>query len=105
LDFEKAIEDAVQTGEVKIGSNETIETLENETAELVITANNCPIEIDQQITQLAIEKEIKVIELNTSNYELGALCGRPHSVAALSIVDPGKSRILGVQEITGEINE
>ncbi|OUJ18933.1 Ribosomal protein L30E [Methanonatronarchaeum thermophilum] len=105
MDFEKAIEDAIHTGKVKIGSNETIKTLEEETAELIITANNCPKNIDIEITQLAKEKGIKIIELNTSNYELGALCGRPHSVAALSIIDPGKSRILGVQELTGEINE
>ncbi|OKY77145.1 MAG: Ribosomal protein L30E [Candidatus Methanohalarchaeum thermophilum] len=102
MDFEKAIEDVLNTGEVKIGSNETIKSLENEQAELVIVASNCPKEINEEINQKSKEAGTRVIETDYQNYELGKVCGRPHTVASLSITDAGDSGILGLKETGGQ---
>lgn len=104
MDFEKAIEDAIRTGEVKLGSKETIKSLENNESKLVVLAENCPREINMKISQKAKESGIKVIETDYTNYQLGKISGRPHSVASLSIIESGKSGILGIQRI-GETNE
>ncbi len=95
MDFEKAIENSIKTGNVKIGSEETLKAIEEEKADLVILAKNCPWEINDEISKNAKESEIKVIETDYFNDELGTICGRPHSVASLAIVDPGNSDILG----------
>lgn len=104
MDFEKAIEDAINTGEVKLGSNETVKSIEKQNSQLVILAENCPIEINQEISRKAKENEIKIIETGYTNYQLGKICGRPHSIASMSIIEPGKSGILGIQRM-GELNE
>ncbi len=104
MDFEKAIEDAIKTGEVKLGTNETKKSIEEEKSELVILAKNCPSKISEEISELAQQKGIKVIETKYNNYELGKISGRPHSVASLSILDSGRSGIVGSQAV-GELNE
>ncbi|PTD93428.1 50S ribosomal protein L30e [archaeon SCG-AAA382B04] len=104
MDFEKAIEDAIKTGKVKIGSKETIKSIENEESQLVILAKNCPRQINLEINEKAQENGIKIIETKYNNYQLGKISGRPHSIAAMSINEPGKSGILGIQRIGG-VNE
>ncbi len=92
VDVEKALRKAMKTGKVFLGSKRTIKALKNGEAKLVIVAANCPEEVRLKIQSF----EVPVIEFKGTNMELGAVCGKPFSVAALAIADAGESEILNV---------
>ncbi len=90
VDIEKALRKALKTGKVNMGSKRTIKALKNGEAKLIVMAANWPKEVKQEI-----EKHNKpIITFNGTNMELGAICGKPFSVAALAIIDAGESEIL-----------
>jgi len=93
VDIEKALRRALKTGKVYLGSKRTIKALKSGEAKLVVMASNCPTDVRQEI-----EKYGKpIVTFNGTNMELGAICGKPFSVAALAIVDAGESEILNIQ--------
>ena len=94
VEIEKALRKALKTGKVYLGSRGTIKALKNGEAKLVLIANNCPEEIKNEIKS----HETPVLEFKGTNTELGAICGKPHSVASLAIIEPGESEILNVTE-------
>ncbi len=90
VEVEKALRKAMKTGKVYLGSKRTIKALKNGEAKLVVIAKNCPEEVRLRIQEF----EVPIVEFEGTNMELGAMCGKPFSVAALAIVDAGDSEIL-----------
>ncbi len=93
VDLEKALRKALKTGKVYLGSKRTIKALKRGEAKMVIVAVNCPKEIREKIERTNKNK-VPVLVYNGTNMELGAICGKPFSVAALAIIDAGESEIL-----------
>ncbi len=93
VDLNKALRRAMRTGEVYIGSKRTIKALKEGRAKMVIVAKNCPEEVLEVIKRY----DVKTITYNGTNMELGAICGKPFSVAALAIVNEGESEILNAE--------
>lgn len=85
---------AVDTGKVILGSKETIRNLKLGKGKLVIVAKNAPDEIMEDVKYYAKLSNIPVYIYNGSSVKLGAVCGKPFTVAALLIKDPGDSPIL-----------
>ena len=94
----KAIGMAVRTGKVLLGSKSTIKAAKLGKAKLIVVAENCPAHIRADIEYYARLSGIPVVEFGGSSWDLGQVCGRPHMVAALTIKDPGLSRILELVE-------
>ncbi len=93
VDLNKALRRAMRTGEVYIGSKRTIKALKDGKAKMVIVSKNCPEEVLEVIERYGVRK----ITYNGTNMELGAICGKPFSVAALAIVNEGESEILNAE--------
>lgn len=96
VDIEKALRKALRTGKVYLGSKRTIKALKKGEAKMVIIAMNCPKEIREKIEKFN-KSNVPVLVYNGTNMELGAICGKPFSVAALAIIDPGESDILSAK--------
>ncbi|MCJ2555260.1 MAG: 50S ribosomal protein L30e [Thermoplasmata archaeon] len=79
---------AIETGQVVLGLRQVRRALQSDQARLVIRASNCPDEF------LGAPEDVPVEEFPGSNVELGAACGKPFSVSAVAVLDPGKSKIL-----------
>ncbi|MCJ2531257.1 MAG: 50S ribosomal protein L30e [Candidatus Thermoplasmatota archaeon] len=79
---------AIETGQVVLGLHQVRRALQSDQARLVIRASNCPDEF------LGTPEDVPVEEFPGSNVELGAACGKPFSVSAVAVLDPGKSKIL-----------
>jgi large subunit ribosomal protein L30e len=90
LDIKRALRNVQETGQISMGSKETIKALKKNKVKLVIVSKNCPPD------EVAALKGFKVpiYTYDGSNAELGAACGKPFSVAALAVIDGGKSDIL-----------
>ncbi len=93
VDIEKALRKAMKTGKVYLGSKRTVKALKKGEARLVVIASNCPEEIKKKIKGY----EIPVVEFKGTNMDLGAVCGKPFSVAALAVIDEGESEILNIK--------
>ena len=90
IDEVRALKTAVQTGKVAIGVKSVRYALRTKKAKLIVVATNCPEAF------LAAEGGVRVHTFAGTNAELGAACGKPFSVAALAILEPGESNILSV---------
>ncbi len=79
---------AMTSGTVVLGSRQCRKALRGGEARLIIIASNCPD------GYLRSQEDVPVREFPGTNVELGAACGKPFSVSAVAVIDPGKSAIL-----------
>lgn len=94
VNLERALRRAIKTGKVYLGSKRTIKALRNGEARMVVVASNCPEELFEKIKGF----NVPVVMFEGTNMDLGAVCGKPFSVAAIAIADAGESEILAAAE-------
>lgn len=96
MDVERGIRVAVDTGNVTLGSGKTIQALKLGKGKLVIIAENCPQEVSEDVMQYSKLSEIPVYTFQGTSVDLGSVCGKPFTVAAMMVNDPGDSTILEI---------
>jgi large subunit ribosomal protein L30e len=96
MDVERGIRVAVDTGNVTLGSSKTIQALKLGKGKLVIIAENCPKEVAEDVTQYSQLSQIPVYTFQGTSVDLGSVCGKPFTVAAMMVNDPGDSTILEI---------
>ena len=98
MDLNRAIQVAVRSGKVRMGFNEASRLLKLDKPKLVVLSENCPEDLRREIAYYCKLTNVPFIVYPGSSWDLGALCGRPHMVAILTIIDPGDSDILKIVE-------
>ncbi|MEM2995301.1 MAG: 50S ribosomal protein L30e [Candidatus Bathyarchaeia archaeon] len=98
IDLDKAIAAAVKTGKVLFGANFALQNAKTGRAKLIILAANCPKTVREDIEYYCKLSNVPIITYKGSSIDLAAVCGKPFTVAALSIREPGDSEILRVIE-------
>jgi large subunit ribosomal protein L30e len=93
VDIKRALRNVQETGAISMGTKETIKALKKNKVKLVIVSRNCP---PGELTTFKSYK-VPVYTYDGSNTELWAACGKPFSIAALAIIDGGKSDILALK--------
>ncbi|AXV37241.1 MAG: 50S ribosomal protein L30e [Methanobacteriaceae archaeon] len=96
MDVDRGIRVAVDTGNVTLGSDKSIQELKLGKGKLVIIAENSPEDIKEDVIYYSNLSDISVYKYEGTSVELGSVCGKPFSVATLIIKDPGDSNILEV---------
>jgi len=94
VDVSKEIRRAVDTGKVLFGWRETEKTVLGGSAKLVIVSSDLPAEDKEVLLAKALVAGIPVYAFTGSAVELGSLCGKPHTVRAMAVLDEGKSKVL-----------
>ncbi len=94
VNLDHALSIAVKTGKVLFGANSTIRNVMTGKVRLAVIASNCPDEIRKRIEKACRLSNIPMIVSKRNNVELGRICGKPFSISALAIRDPGDSDIL-----------
>ncbi|CAB4069850.1 RP-L30e [Lepeophtheirus salmonis] len=84
----------MKSGTYFLGYKQTIKTLRQGKAKLVIIANNTPPLRKSQIEYIAMLAKTGVHHYSGNNIELGTACGKYFRVCTLSITDPGDSDII-----------
>lgn len=98
MDITTAIKRILKTGKVEYGSKKAIENILNGKARAIITAENCPKEIKQDIKTYTKQANIPLIEYKGTALELGEICGKPFLVANITIINEGDVDIKKLQE-------
>lgn len=94
MDVDRGIRVAVDTGDVTLGSEKSIQSLKLGNGQLVVVAANAPKEIIEDVEYYANLSEIPFYVYDGSSVDLGSVCGKPFTVATLIVNDPGDSTIL-----------
>jgi large subunit ribosomal protein L30e len=107
IDINKAIASAAKTGKISFGAGAAQQNAQNGRAKLIILANNCPKEFRERIEYSCRLSNVPLMTYEGSALDLAAVCGKPFSITALSIREPGDSEILKVMEPaeSEEVNE
>ena len=90
INVDKSLIKAVKTGKVILGANRTIDAAADGSAKMVVLASNCPEEIKKKVQAT----NIPVLKYEGTSVELGPVCGKPFTIAAMAILDAGESDIL-----------
>lgn len=92
INVDKSLIKAVKTGTVIIGSNLTIDAAVDGRAKMVVLASNCPENVKKKLQTT----NVPILEYGGTSVELGPVCGKPFTIAAMAILDAGESDILAV---------
>ena len=93
MDLNKALRLAIDTGSVHLGSRQSSRNADSGNAKLIILASNCP----EETTGLVKGGKTPVHSFSGNNSALGAACGKPFPVSAVTILDEGKSDVLSLK--------
>lgn len=93
-ELEKAISMAVSTGKVKLGYNAVIKSVLSGKVKVTIISDNLPLDSKDILLRNCELSQIPIIQYEKTSFDLGAVCGRPHMVSTIAILDPGNSKIL-----------
>ncbi|HVM44965.1 MAG TPA: 50S ribosomal protein L30e [Candidatus Thermoplasmatota archaeon] len=94
MDVNRALRNAAATGKVTLGLNETLKDITAKKAKLVVVAQNAPKDALAQVQAAAQQAKVPLYTYQGKNTELGPACGKPYSVAVLSVADAGDSDVL-----------
>ena len=104
IDVDKAIAAAVKTGKVSFGASSAVQSAQTGRAKLIILAANAPKNVRGDVEYYSKLSKVPLIIYKGSSLDLVATCGKPFTVSALSIREPGDSEILKLTE-TAETDE
>lgn len=93
MDAETAIRLAVKSGKTILGARRTLHMLRTGSPRVVVLAANAPIQIADEVSTLAQAHSVPIHKYQSNSWDLGQLCGRPHMVAALAVLDPGDADV------------
>lgn len=94
MDLAHALKVALQTGTVKVGVHEAMESAQAKKARLLIVATSCP---EKKLTGERKFEKIPIYHYEGTAVELGAACGKPFPISALAVIDPGSSALLTLE--------
>ena len=104
IDVDKAIAAAVKTGKVSFGASSAVQSAQTGRAKLIILAANAPKNVRGDVEYYSKLSKVPLIIYKGSSLDLAATCGKPFTVSALSIREPGDSEVLKLTE-TAELEE
>jgi large subunit ribosomal protein L30e len=96
-DLENNIRLAVDSGKVALGINKVANTIESNVAKLVVVASKGKGGSVEDIKHLSKVANVRLLTYDGTSMELGTVCGKPYSVSALAVIEPGNSKILDTQ--------
>ncbi len=93
-DLNRDLRLAVDTGKVIIGTREVGKAISENNAKLVIIASAGKKDDVDDISHMCGVSGIKAIKFDGGSMNLGTVCGKPYSINAVAILEPGNSNIL-----------
>jgi len=92
--FNARLKLVIKSGKYVLGLQQTLVSLRNGSAKLIIIANNCPSLMRAQVEYYAHLAGVSVHHYKGNNIELGTACGRYFRICVVSVTDAGDSDII-----------
>ncbi|XP_036599071.1 60S ribosomal protein L30-like [Trichosurus vulpecula] len=84
----------MKSSKYMLGYKQTLKTMRQGKATLVLLANNCPALRKSETEYYAMLAKTDIHHYRGNNTELGTICGKYYRVCTLAIIDPGDSDII-----------
>ncbi len=84
----------MRSGKASLGYKQTLKTLRNGDAKLVLISSNCPPLRKSEIEYYAMLAKTTVHHYTGNNNDLGTACGKFYRCSMLSVTDVGDSDIV-----------
>lgn len=98
FDLNMNIKVAYKTGKIIYGKNQVLKYMRQTPFKMLIIANNCPKELEDQLNYfnalLGAKDNVFVHKYKGSSWELGLACAKPYMISVLGVIDPGDSELL-----------
>jgi large subunit ribosomal protein L30e len=94
VEVDKILKETIRNGDVKIGTKETKSAIKNDSAKLIVIADNCPNL--SEISNLAKKKKVPVYSYNSNSINLGYICGKAFAVSVFAVIDDGGANVLSL---------
>jgi len=92
VDVERILKNVISKGKVQVGIRQTKMAMQNNSAKLVIMANNCPFA--EEINKISTETKIPIYNVELNSVNLGYTCGKNFSVSVFAVLDDGDANVM-----------
>ncbi|GBE17526.1 MAG TPA: 50S ribosomal protein L30e [Euryarchaeota archaeon] len=92
MNLDKSIRSAVDSGNVVLGTKETLNRVMTGDAKYIVVAENCEENAKEDLRRYAEISGLDVQEYNGSSVELGEVCGKPFVVSMLAVLEGADSK-------------
>jgi large subunit ribosomal protein L30e len=90
MDMHKSLRLVVQTGKVHYGLRQARRDVKDKKAKVVVVPQNVREDVLKELKGASAP----LVKFEGSSFDLGAVCGKPFSVGALTVLDVGDSDIM-----------
>jgi len=99
FDIDTNIKVAYKTGKLIFGKSQVLNQLRQKPFKMLIIANNCPAELDAQLTYYnsLMNDNLFIHKYKGSSWELGLAMGKPYMISIIGINDFGDSDLLSLK--------
>ncbi|MES2153819.1 MAG: 50S ribosomal protein L30e [bacterium] len=92
MDVQRSLRTVIATGKVLIGADQTAKAVMQGKAKMVILSSNAPNA--EALRAAAVKARVPVYAFEGGGMQLGPACGKPFSISALAILEPGESDVM-----------
>ena len=90
MNIERSLKLLVESGKVYFGVDQAKKAAVKGEAKMIVVSKNCPEDAFSEKKY----RNVPIYHFKGTSTELGAACGKPFAVSALTVVDEGESDIL-----------
>jgi large subunit ribosomal protein L30e len=99
FDIDTNIKVAYKTGKIIYGKNQVLKEMRKDTFKMIILANNCPQEFEDQLNYYKSLMGTKLFfhKYKGSSHDLGLACAKPYWISVIGVIDAGDSDLLSLR--------
>jgi len=99
FDIDTNIKVAYKTGKIIYGKKQILKELRQNPFKMLIIANNCPKELENQLIYYnsLMKNKLYIYKYKGSSWELGLACAKPYMISVIGVIDPGDSDLLSLR--------
>ena len=99
FDIDINIKVAYKTGKIIYGKKQILKELRQNPFKMLIIANNCPKELENQLIYYnsLMKNKLYIYKYKGSSWELGLACAKPYMISVIGVIDPGDSDLLSLR--------
>ena len=99
FDIDTNIKVAYKTGKIIYGKKQVLKELRQNPFKMLIIANNCPKELENQLNYYnsLMKNKLFIYKYKGSSWDLGLACAKPYMISVIGVIDPGDSDLLSLR--------
>ncbi|MHA2390363.1 MAG: 50S ribosomal protein L30e [Promethearchaeota archaeon] len=99
FDIDNNIRVAYKTGKFIYGKNQVLKYLRTSPFKMLITSNNCPADLLNQLNYYnsLMKEKIHIHRYKGSSWDLGLTCAKPYMISVIGVVNEGDSDLLSLK--------